>query len=109
MTDLRRHKRKPLAVEFRCRDESGAGTLQFGSGDLSAGGAFLRSDLLLEQGERLWLELELPGRERPVRAEARVAWVRRFPSSGQEGGMGIEFLGMTDEDRRAVESFVEGA
>jgi uncharacterized protein (TIGR02266 family) len=105
MTELRRHPRKPLQVEIRCRDEAGVGQLQLGSGDLSAGGAFVRSDLLLEQGERLWLEIALPGRERPVKAEARVAWVRRFPASGQEGGMGVEFLGMTEDDRRALESF----
>lgn len=107
MSELRRHKRKPIDVEIRCRDESGLGQLTFGSGDLSAGGAFLRSELLLEQGERLWLEFALPGRERPVRAEARVAWVRRFPASGQEGGMGIEFLGMTEDDRRALGLFTE--
>lgn len=108
MSELRHHKRKPVDVEFSCRDEAGLGQLQFGSGDVSAGGAFLRSDLLLEQGERLWLEFALPGRESPVRAEARVAWVRRFPGEGQEGGMGIEFLGMTDEDRRALAEFTEG-
>jgi uncharacterized protein (TIGR02266 family) len=108
MSELRRHKRKPLDVEFRCRDDAGLGQLQFGSGDVSAGGAFLRSDLLLEQGDRLWLEFGLPGRDRPIRAEARVVWVRRFPGERQDGGMGIEFLGMTDEDRRALSEFTEG-
>jgi len=107
MLELRRHPRRPIQVEFHCRDESGTGELAFSTTDLSAGGAFLSSDLLFEQGDRLWLEFGLPGRELPVRAEARVAWVRRFPASGQDGGMGVEFLGMTDDDRRSLQSFVE--
>jgi uncharacterized protein (TIGR02266 family) len=107
MTELRRYKRKPIDVDFRGGEESGAGQLLFGGGDVSAGGAFLRSDLLLERGERLNLELTLPGRARPIRAEAAVVWVRRFPKPGEEAGMGIEFLQISEADRRAIEEWVE--
>lgn len=87
-----------MAVQFSARDATGAGTLLFSSADLSEGGAFLRSDLLLEQGEALSLEFEVPG-EAAVQAGARVAWVRRFPEEGQPAGMGVQFLEMSDEDR----------
>lgn len=107
MHEQRRHRRKPLDVDLRCRDAAASGQLSFGTGDVSAGGAFLKSDLLFEQGDRLWLELQLPGRPEPVQAEVRVVWVRRFPGPGQQGGMGVEFQGMTDEDRRALIGYLE--
>ena len=69
--------------------------------DLSPGGAFIKSDLLLEPGDGLALEFRVPGVPRLMRAQARVAWVRRFPQDGRAAGMGVEFLTMTDEDRAA--------
>jgi uncharacterized protein (TIGR02266 family) len=99
----RRFTRKTVQVDFRCRDASGAGELLFEAADLSLGGSFLKSELLLEPGETLVLEFSLPGDERLLKAHARVAWVRRFPKDGEMPGMGVEFLGMAQEDRAALE------
>ena len=99
-SDHRRFARKAVAVEFQARDAHGAGQLMFESADVSAGGAFLKSDLLLEQGEALSLEVQLP--TVTVRAQARVAWVRRFPEAGEPAGMGVEFTSITDSDRAAL-------
>lgn len=104
--DQRRHERKALAVEFRAHDGRGAGQLVFVSADLSAGGTFLRSELLLEQGEALSLEFSLPDRPVSIRAHARVAWVRRFPQSGETAGMGVEFLGLDEADRQALRKYL---
>lgn len=90
-----------MEARFRARDASGAGTLTFVSQDVSSGGAFLKSDLLLEQGEALAVEFEVPD-EGPVHAQARVAWVRRFPEAGQVAGMGVEFVNISDADRAAI-------
>jgi uncharacterized protein (TIGR02266 family) len=97
----RREERAAVQARFSARDASGAGTLTFTSGDVSPGGAFLRSDLLLEQGEALSLSFEVPG-EGPVQSQARVAWVRRFPEAGQQAGMGVEFVVIRDEARAAI-------
>lgn len=106
MSEQRRHRRRTLSVEFHCRDEAGAGELVFDSADLSIGGAFLVTDVLLELGEELRLEFPLPGG--PVlRCAARIAWVRRFPAPGEEAGMGVEFLALDEFDRRALESLME--
>ena len=102
----RRFQRQSLQVDFRGKDAQGAGALLFLGADLSTGGTFLRSDLLLEQGEALSLEFRVPGVPRLMRASARVAWVRRFPKEGEAAGMGIEFLAMTDEDRRVLGDFL---
>ena len=92
----RRFLRKTLQVEFRGRDAEGAGVLLFETADLSAGGTFLKSDLLLEEGETFSFEFRVPGADRPLTAQARIAWVRRFPADGQPGGAG--------EDQDIVES-----
>ncbi len=99
--DQRKEARAAVQARFSARDASGAGTLTFTSDDVSTGGAFLRSDLLLEQGESLSLAFEVPG-EGPVQAQARVAWVRRFPEAGQLAGMGVEFVVMRDEERASL-------
>jgi len=102
----RRFVRKTLQVEFRGRDAEGVGVLLFETADLSAGGTFLKSDLLLEEGETFSFEFRVPGVERPLVAQARIAWVRRFPAGGQSAGMGVEFLSMSDEDRGVLEQFL---
>lgn len=105
----RRFSRRTLAVDFAARDGLGAGLLIFTSADVSAGGAFLKSDLLLEPGEELSLECHLEGKKSPIRARARVAWVRRFPESDQPAGMGVEFVGIDDDDRAALRDLVADA
>jgi uncharacterized protein (TIGR02266 family) len=107
MAEKRKFDRKPMPVEFRGRDTRGYGQLVFDATDLSPGGAFIKSDLLLEQGEALSLDFKLPGVERSLRAHAKVAWVQRFPKEGESAGMGIEFLAMTEDDRRALTKYIE--
>jgi uncharacterized protein (TIGR02266 family) len=102
----RRHPRKSLKVDFRGKDARGAGLLLFEGADLSTGGTFLKSELLLEEGEPLSVEFEVPGVPRVIRASARVAWVRRFPKSGEPSGMGVEFVAMTDEDRGILDGYL---
>lgn len=97
----RRAPRKQLAARFTARESSGAGTLSFRSEDVSTGGAFLRSELLLEQGETLALTFEVPGWGE-VTSRARVAWVRRFPEADQVAGMGVEFVVISEDEREAI-------
>src|SRR5262249_50261578 len=99
-------RRQSLQVEFRGRDSEGVGYLSLEGADLSAGGAFLKSDLLLEEGEALTLEFRVPGVTRLMRTQARVVWVRRFPKEDEPAGMGMAFLSMSDEDKAALESYL---
>jgi uncharacterized protein (TIGR02266 family) len=104
--DQRRFLRKTLAVQFSARDGSGTGQLLFTSVDVSAGGAFLKSDLLLEVGEALSLEFSVDGGTALLRAQARVAWVRRFPEANEPAGMGVEFTIIREDERAALEAFL---
>ncbi|MBI3182455.1 MAG: PilZ domain-containing protein [Myxococcales bacterium] len=105
--EQRRFPRIVLPVDFHGRDAEGTGQLFFEGADVSAGGCFLKSELLLESGEQLSLEFRVPGVPRLLRAEAKVAWVRRFPDADQPPGMGVEFLAMTDEDRAVLSRYLE--
>lgn len=105
----RRHVRRTLSVEFRAGGMDGLGSLELSGADLSAGGAFLVSELLLEPGETLSLEFEIAGRTGPVQAQARVAWVRRFPVPEQPAGMGIEFVRLGKDERLALDAWVRSA
>lgn len=96
-------------MEFRAGGMDGLGALELSSADLSAGGAFLVSDLLLEPGETLSLEFQIAGRPGPVQVQARVAWVRRFPGKEQPAGMGIEFVRLGKEERAALDAWVRAA
>ena len=65
--------------------------------DLSPGGAFVRSGMPAEVGQTLELHLRPPGALTSMVIHARVAWVR---STGNEPGMGLEFL---DADPKLLE------
>ena len=104
--EMRRSPRKRLTVEYRGKDAAGSGELSFEGSDLSVGGSFLKSALLLEEDETLSLEFRVPGVARLLKAQARVAWGRRFPEAGESPGMGVAFLGMSEADRRVLEAYL---
>jgi uncharacterized protein (TIGR02266 family) len=104
----RRHVRRPVRVSVRVRDAGDPtdGEVLFDALDISQGGAFLQSDLLLEAGAELEVTFAIPGEIRPIRAHARVAWATRTASAKGSAGMGLEFIDLTDADRRRLAEFV---
>lgn len=103
--DQRKFLRKALEVDFEATDAQGDGQLVFTTADLSLGGVFIKSDVLLELDERLTLSVRLPNGTR-FDAKARVAWVRSFPEGDEPAGMGVEFTELSDADRAAVQGFL---
>jgi uncharacterized protein (TIGR02266 family) len=101
---MRRYDRKPVALPFRVRAATNPvdGSIRLDSTDLSEGGAFLRADLLFEIGDVLNLEIPLPSGE-VLKATGRVARVARKPDPAVPAGMGIEFTGLSPEDRRLIQ------
>jgi uncharacterized protein (TIGR02266 family) len=104
MAEQRKSKRKPLTVELRIRDtqDPHAGELVFETLDLSADGAFLRSDLLLEAGDEIEISFRSPKSSRPFTLHARVAWAAKVADLKGEPGMGVEFVRLDDRTRRAL-------
>ncbi len=105
----RRYTRRAIAVEFLLheRRDSQSGELAFDAVDISEGGAFLRSEFLLDIGEELEVRFRLPGDEGEHVASARVAWVTRGREDRQEPGMGLQFINLDVRTRAAIASFVK--
>jgi c-di-GMP-binding flagellar brake protein YcgR len=103
----RQHERKLVELPVVIEDAANRvrGKVRFDSRDLSVGGAFLRSDLLFEVGEEVRIDFGLPNGHR-VHGRGRVVRVARERDDGQEPGMGIEFIALTDQDREAVRAFI---
>jgi len=78
-------------------------------GNVSRGGAFVRTTDLLDPGKRVLLEMQLPD-GRQIEALGRVAWTKRaITASGEQpdSGVGVEFLGGAAEQLAALADFVE--
>lgn len=104
----RRHERSVIDLPVTVTDAVNKveGHIELTTQDISAGGAFVRSDLLFEIGEELVLAFTLPS-GRTIRARGRVVRVAR--EIGDEGGvpgMGIQFVDLSDGDRDALLALV---
>ena len=101
--DTRKHPRMVLEVPVMVSDAAKRvrKPIRFSSGDVSGGGAFLRSDLLFEVGEVLNVEFDLPGGHH-IRAQSRVVRVARGGQKDKFPGMGLEFLDLSPDDRAAL-------
>lgn len=106
---LRRFARYPLCVEFKLRDSSDPvhGEILFDTINVSAGGAFLRSDLLMDVGGEVDVTFSVPGEPEPMTTTAIVVWVTRGSAGRAEAGMGIEFTGLTDATRAVIDKLIE--
>jgi len=83
-------------------DESGA-VIPLELFDLSATGAYLRSDLLLAPGDKVRLKLEIPSLDAAVELEAQVVRGDLFEAD-RGSGMGLTFESISDEARIALEA-----
>ena len=77
------------------------------SEDISEGGLFVATYQLAEEGTTLAITLELPNGEQ-IETEGVVRWLRspRDPNEATKPGMGIEFLGLTEDCKDAIREFV---
>jgi hypothetical protein len=77
--------------------------------DLNNAGAFVATDMVLETGESLSIELDIPGVETPTPLQAIVARrseeirgrTRTIPA-----GLGVVFVGNTPEERQLIQKVV---
>ncbi len=103
--EQRRYPRRRLEVDIVVGSRHTGGECFFESANLSEGGAFLVSGLLLAVGEVILLTFSIPGTQVIVQTRARVAWVNRSPDENDptsRPGMGIEFLDLSDHELAAL-------
>lgn len=78
------------------------------SGNVSRGGIFVLTDEPILPGQRVLVELALPGGD-SIEAVGRVAWARRLMTAeGEpaEAGLGLQFIGASGEQMLLLESYV---
>jgi hypothetical protein len=72
--------------------------------DVSMGGVRVYSDLELETGDELKMELFLPDGH-PVEFTCRVAWIERLPKDAPaKFDVGLSFVDADEKSRRALQS-----
>jgi Tfp pilus assembly protein PilZ len=100
---MRRYDRRRAVfpVTVRAAGSKTAGSIHLDSADLSEGGAFLGSELLLEVGDTLELQIPLPG-GKTIETAGRVVRVSRTGGGDRGPGMGIEFTKLATPDRAAL-------
>lgn len=106
----RQHARHNLEVEIELADGIADGELHFDSHNMSKGGMFLKSELLLEVGETFWVSFKLPGVEMSIRTRGKVVWVNRNPDENDptdRPGMGIKFLDLTEVEQAALDAYLK--
>lgn len=92
----RRAVRVPVQIEVRLTMSGAA--YQAMSEDITLGGIYVSSVLLVSADEELQLSFILPGSDTPTEATGRVVWVNRtapIGASGLKPGFGIEFTRIT--------------
>ena len=94
-----------IKVRLLLRGQIETGTLV----DLNNAGAFVASDLVLDKGERLHVQLDLPGVEDTIPLEAVVSR-RSEEIQGRTktipAGLGLVFVGNTHEERQLIQQVV---
>lgn len=70
--------------------------------DISSGGLSLKSSALEPVGSTVMLTVNFPDYEESISVHGRVAWVK--PDTDQ---MGLEFVGLGDQDRKILTRYLE--
>lgn len=100
----RLHERAPteLAAVVDLGTESANGVIQ----NLSAGGLFVATNTLADQGAMVRVEFALPGNLGAIRATAEVRWTRSGTNDGAAGGMGLRFVDLGTDEATAIGRYV---
>lgn len=105
--ERRKAQRVPVALEVNYRS---ADTFLFAYiTDLSVLGIFVRTESPNPPGTRLTLRFTPPGYSAPMELKGQVMWinpVRDDDESGRNPGMGVRFIGVTEQQREQLVDMV---
>lgn len=96
--DRRIFQRNSLNIQVYFLDELGRPLVYLNAKDISLGGVFLEGTIFLRTGSMAYLSFKLDGKELFITAEV----VRTHG-----GGMGLRFMGLSDEAESSIRSYVE--
>lgn len=100
-----------LKSQMRVYYGASQGTILTGfSVDLSSGGLFLTTNFPLAVDEKLFLIFSLPGQDKSITCNARVAWANHehdLRKSELPPGVGVQFVDLSLEDMKSIRRFLE--
>jgi len=103
--------RKRQKAEMRVCYGPSHGTLLAGfCVDLSSGGLFLQTEYPLRVGESLILRFNLPGQDKTISCDSRVAWVNTKKNKlrpESPPGAGIQFVNIPLEEAKSIYRFLK--
>ena len=78
------------------------------TGNVSAGGLFIKTENPLIIGDQLSIKLQLPGVSDPLQIKCEVAWARTKQQSqpGRPSGMGVKFTQISNRDHRILKQYL---
>lgn len=78
--------------------------------NVSSGGIFIETDLILPVDTDLFVEFTLPVNDRRIRCRSRVAWTNEpenRKSAVLPSGMGLQFLDLPFDDMTVIRNYIE--
>jgi len=78
------------------------------TGNISAGGLFIKTQKPLKKGETFLLKLQLSGLPEPLKINCEVVWSRggEEASETRPPGMGVKFGTMSQTDKKILEKYL---
>ena len=105
-SERRRHPRAPLSLLVQYRFNSFEDFLSEYSADISAGGMFIRTEEVREEGSLVHLQFWLEDGTRLIEGTGRVARVIPPGDPSHEPGMGVEFVQLDVESTELIHQIV---
>lgn len=105
--------RKPFQTRVVFEDEFNEELLYFVSSNISTSGLFIQTKLSLRAGTKVFLKFSLYEGETPIEVAADITRFhdkKRGPGRKKPvtTGVGLRFLGLSREDFRRIETFIQG-
>lgn len=77
--------------------------------NLGSGGIFLKTEEPMKPGEELELTFTIPNSTEVILTKGQVMWAQQFVKNRPEliPGMGVQFVGCTESDRKKLDELVE--
>ncbi|HMB20109.1 MAG TPA: PilZ domain-containing protein [Spirochaetota bacterium] len=99
MGDKRKFAREKKELKSELHSEDG---MIFSTArDISEGGLFISTPVPGKEGQEIDMRLYTPGKE-PKNLKGKVRWIREDEDTENRAGMGIEFVDLSDDDKKEI-------
>lgn len=108
LADQRRAQR--VKARLKVHFKTPRAFIQEYTANISKGGIFIESDLLLDREDPVEVIVCLPYTNREIRLNGRVAWVLtkdQATSVKRKPGLGLEIVNLPNEDRELFELYID--